>query len=114
MLERVRQKFEGSLKEGRWKQLKSPDVFVKMEATFEERGSTAVVGRAVTVVDAVMEDCAAREYAKMIREKMFAHYDFGGLAREVVKLNSHNESYRVVYDLGVPGFALRLCLNQRV
>ena len=31
LLERVSQKFEGSLKEGkRWKQLKSPDVFETM------------------------------------------------------------------------------------
>ncbi|GMH88273.1 hypothetical protein TL16_g11109 [Triparma laevis f. inornata] len=115
LLERIRQKFEGSLKEGKcWKPPKSPDVFVNMEATFEEGGSTAIVGRSVTIVDAVIEDCAAREYVKMIREKMSAHCDFGGLEREVVKLNSHNDIYRVVHDLGVPGFAPREWLNRSV
>ncbi|GMH73337.1 hypothetical protein TL16_g06163 [Triparma laevis f. inornata] len=82
LLERVRKKFEGSLKEGKgWKQLKSPDVFVKMEATFEERGSNAVVGRALKVVDATIEACTALEYARMTWEGMKLHYDFGGLGK---------------------------------
>ncbi|GMH55451.1 hypothetical protein TL16_g01910 [Triparma laevis f. inornata] len=76
LLERVRKKFEGSLKEGNWKQLKSPDVFVKMGATFEESGSSAAIGRAITVVDATIEDCATLEYARMTRKEMKLHYDF--------------------------------------
>ncbi|GMH55111.1 hypothetical protein TrLO_g5807 [Triparma laevis f. longispina] len=113
LLERVRQKFEASLKEESWKQLKSPDVFVKMESIHEE-GSSAVVGKAITVVDATVEDCATWELTRMTREKMRGHYDFGGLEREVVKSNSHRSIFRVVYDLGVSGLAPRECLNQSV
>ncbi|GMH68801.1 hypothetical protein TrLO_g1825 [Triparma laevis f. longispina] len=107
LLERVRKKFEGLLKEGKgWKQLKSPGVFVKMGSTYEE-GSSAVVGRAVTVVDATTEDCAAWEYAKMTRENTKLHYDFGGLGKNVVTLSNHSELYHLVIDFGVTSFAPR-------
>ncbi|GMI16129.1 hypothetical protein TrLO_g13735 [Triparma laevis f. longispina] len=107
LLERVRKKFEGSLKEGKgWKQLKSPDIFVKMESTYEE-GSAAGVGRAITVVDATIEDCATLEYARMTRESMKLHYDFGGLRKKVVTLSNHSELYFLAVDFGVTSFAPR-------
>ncbi|GMH73697.1 hypothetical protein TL16_g06259 [Triparma laevis f. inornata] len=110
LLERVRQKFEDSLKDGEgWKQLKSPDVFVKMEATFEEWGSSAVVGRAVTVVDATVEDCAAWEYLKMSRAQLNVHYKSGGggLDRKVVNITDHSDIYHLAMDFGVSSFAPR-------
>ncbi|GMI06344.1 hypothetical protein TrVE_jg7700 [Triparma verrucosa] len=82
LLQRVRQKFEGSLEESKWTQLKSPDIFLTMESTYEEGGSTVGVGRAVTIIDAPVEVCAAWEVARTARETMKAHlvYDFGVIA----------------------------------
>ena len=93
LLQNVRRKFEGSLKGKKWKQLRSSDVFVTMESTFEEGGSAAGIGRAITVVDASIEDCAAWEVARMTRERMKEHYTFGGLGKSVVKLNNHSELF---------------------
>ena len=68
-------------------------------------GSTAAVGRAVTVVDATIETCAAWEFTKMTRERLKLHYDKGGLEREIVKLNNHSNLYFSAREFGVPGFA---------
>ncbi|GMH56674.1 hypothetical protein TrST_g10865 [Triparma strigata] len=114
LLQRVRQKFEGTLKEGKWKQLSSPDVFVKMEVTFEEGGSAAGIGRASTTVDAAIEDCAPFELMRMTRERMQAHYKFGGLDREMMKLTNHTDLYHLVIDLGVKTFAPREWLTKVV
>ncbi|GMH89495.1 hypothetical protein TL16_g11475 [Triparma laevis f. inornata] len=115
LLERVREKFEGSLKEGKgWKKFKSPDIFVEMEATFEERGSTAAIGRAVTVVDATIEDCVAWEAARVTRERMRGHYREGGRGCKVVKLNDHSEIFYTAIDFGVRSFAPREWLTKIV
>ena len=115
LIQRVRQKFEGSLDESKWKLLKSPDIFVKMESIFEEeKNSAAVIFRATTVVDASLEECAAWELAKMTRERMKGHLDFGGLDREVVKLNNHAELFLFAMDLGVRGFDSREWLTKVV
>ena len=114
LLQRVRQKFEGSLEEGKWKELKSPDVFVTMESTFEEGGSSAGVGRAITVVDAPLEDCVAWEGARMTRERVKDHHDFGGLDRAVVKLTNHSELFHNVIDFGVATLAPREWLTKAV
>ncbi|GMH72308.1 hypothetical protein TrLO_g5596 [Triparma laevis f. longispina] len=73
-LKRLSNKFEVSLKEGNWKTVKSPDPFVTMEfmGLGSDGGSTVGIGRAVTVVDATMEDCAAWEWAKMTRQRGLA------------------------------------------
>ncbi|GMH92016.1 hypothetical protein TrST_g565 [Triparma strigata] len=113
MLQRVSQKFDGSLEEGKWTKLKSPDVFVRMESVFE-KGSSAGVGRAVTVVDASLEDCAAWELMKMSREAMKDHHEWGGLDRKVVELTEHSSLYYVAYDLGVASLAAREWLCARV
>ncbi|GMH58858.1 hypothetical protein TrLO_g8001 [Triparma laevis f. longispina] len=108
LLERARQKFEGSFKEGKvWTRLKSPDVFVKMEATFEKGGSVALVGRAATVVEATIEDCAAWELTRMTRERVKDHYKFGGVDRKVDKLSYHSDMYYFAVDFGIKSFALR-------
>ncbi|GMH74562.1 hypothetical protein TL16_g06498 [Triparma laevis f. inornata] len=111
LIKRIRLKFEGSLKERKvgkgWKQLKSPDVFVKMEATVDPDGSTAGIGRAVTVVDATIEDCVAWDISRVTRERMKDHYAFGGLGRTIAKLNNHSELYHNTIDFGVRSFVPR-------
>ena len=108
LIQRVRQKFEVSLDESKWKLLKSPDIFVKMESIFEEeKKSAAGIGRAITVVDASLEECAAWELARMTREVIKRQIDFGCLDREIVKLNNHAELFHNVIDLGVRGFDCR-------
>ncbi|GMI09865.1 hypothetical protein TrVE_jg7422 [Triparma verrucosa] len=114
LLQRVRQKFEDSLKEGKWTHLKSPDVFVEMESIFEDGGSSAVIGRASTIVDASIEDCAASEWMRMSRGQKKVHYNSGGLDRAVVNLNNHNETYHLVMDFGVTSFAPREWLTSCV
>ncbi|GMH72902.1 hypothetical protein TL16_g06036 [Triparma laevis f. inornata] len=113
LLEHAGQKFEVSAKEGGWKQLKSPDVFVKMESIYEE-GSSAAVAKAITVVDATVEDCAAWEKAKLTREMMRSHHSSGGLERKVGKLNNHSELYYQAIDFGVASFAPREWLTKVV
>ena len=44
-----------------------------MESVFEKGGSTAGVGRAVTIVDASIQDCSAWEVARMTRERVRDH-----------------------------------------
>ena len=85
-----------------------------MESVFEKGGSSAAIGRAVTIVDASIEDCAAWENAKMTRERMKGHYDFGGLDRKVVKLTNHSELFYFVIDLGVKTIAPREWLIKSV
>ena len=83
-----------------------------MESVFEKGGSSAVVGRAVAVIDAAIADCAAWEYASMTRERMKTHHKFGGLDRAVVKLTNHSELYHLAIDLGVKTFAPREWLTK--
>ena len=113
LLQRVRQKFEGSLKDGKWKSLKSPDVFVSMESIYEE-GSTSGIGRAVTIVDASIEDCAAWEYVRVTRGRLRSHRKNGGLEKSVVKLNNHCDLYHNAVDFGIKTFAPREWLSKVV
>ena len=85
-----------------------------MESVFEKGGSTAVVGRAVAIIDAAIADCAAYEYASVTRERMKGHQDFGGLERKAVKLTNHSNLYHVAIDLGVKTFAPREWLTKVV
>ena len=112
VLDRVRRKFE-YLKETDYEHIKSPDVFVKMDKVWEEGGAVGI-GRAVTVVDAAAEDCAAWEWAKMTRQRIKLGLEGGDLERNIVKLNDHTELYHVVIDLGVPGFQPREWLSKTV
>jgi hypothetical protein len=45
--------------------------------------------------------------AKMSRENMKGHVAFGGLDRDLEKVNNHTNIYHVVYDLSIPGFLPR-------
>lgn len=74
---------------------KSPDVFVTMESTHEGGEAVVAVGRAVTIVDASIEDCAAWEYLKMTREDCPNHKRSGGLDRKIVPLNDHAVLYHI-------------------
>ncbi|GMI03401.1 hypothetical protein TrLO_g3008 [Triparma laevis f. longispina] len=86
LLERACQKFEGSLKEGTdWKQLKSPDIFVKMEATFEEKCSSAAIGRAVTVVWKRDEEGFLEGYDVMKADVLTNHESHWAPIREKVE-----------------------------
>ena len=85
-----------------------------MESVFEKGGSSAVVGRAVAVIDAAIADCAAWEYARMTRERMRGHSKSGGLDRKVVKLTNHSELFHLAIDLGVKTFAPREWLTKAV
>ncbi|GMH77977.1 hypothetical protein TL16_g07607 [Triparma laevis f. inornata] len=114
LLERACQTFEDDLKEGALKQLKSPDVFVKMMSTVVKEGDQAVIGKCVAVVDAAIEDCAAFELAKMTRVKMKDHYDFGGVEREEVALTNHSDLFYFVADFGIKSFARREWLMKSV
>jgi hypothetical protein len=50
---------------------------------------------------------AAWELAKMSRESMKEHVAFGGLDRDLVKINDHLDVYNNVIDLAIPGFLPR-------
>jgi hypothetical protein len=50
---------------------------------------------------------AAWELAKMSRENMKEHVAFGGLDRDLVKINDHQNIYHVVYDVSIPRFLPR-------
>ena len=52
-----------ALESSEWAEIDSPDHFVRMENIYED-GSSIVVGRAVTVVDASLEETAAWELSK--------------------------------------------------
>ena len=43
----------------------------------------------------------------MSRESMKGHVAFGGLDRDLVKINDHHDVFHVVYDLSIPGFLPR-------
>jgi hypothetical protein len=50
---------------------------------------------------------AAWDLARMSRESMKGHVAFGGLDRDLVKINDHRDVFHVVYDLSIPGFLPR-------
>ncbi|GMI27852.1 hypothetical protein TeGR_g10416 [Tetraparma gracilis] len=89
-----------------FEKLDSPDHFVHMSWVFKE-GSSAAIGRATTIVDAPIAEVAAWELAKMSRENQKEHVAFGGLDRNLKKINDHQDIYHVVYELSIPGFLPR-------
>jgi hypothetical protein len=50
---------------------------------------------------------AAWELAKMSRENQKEHVAFGGLERDLVKINDHQDIFHVVYDVSIPTFLPR-------
>ncbi|GMH92398.1 hypothetical protein TL16_g12337 [Triparma laevis f. inornata] len=98
LLKRAQEKFESGLM-GRWKSLRSPDPFVAMDWVFDE-GACHIVGRAVCILDAPLEYCAANELARDARGRYKEYFDFGGLDRKLVKVNNHCDIYHLVIDFG--------------
>ncbi|GMI35859.1 hypothetical protein TeGR_g6190, partial [Tetraparma gracilis] len=112
LVKRVTQKFS-SLTEAAFEKLESPDHFVHMFSALEEGSSTAI-GRATTVVDAPIAEVAAWELAKMSRENQKEHAASGGLERDLVKINNHQNIFHVVYDLSIPKFLPRQGVTMQV
>ena len=59
------------------------------------------------IVDAPIAEVAAWEMAKMSRENQKEHVAFGGLDRNLKKINDHQNIFHAVYDLSIPGFLPR-------
>jgi hypothetical protein len=59
------------------------------------------------VVDAPIAEVAAWEMAKMSRENLKEHVTFGGLDRDLKKINDHQDIYHVVNDLSITTFLPR-------
>ena len=86
--------------------LDTPDHFVKIGLSWIDKDPMAV-GKAITVVDATIEECAAWEMEKTGRANTQEYYNFGGLRRDCVDVNEHHWLYHVVYDFAVPGLSPR-------
>ncbi|GMI27707.1 hypothetical protein TeGR_g14394, partial [Tetraparma gracilis] len=59
------------------------------------------------IVDAPIAQVAAWELANMSRESQKEHVEFGGLDRNLKKINDHQDIFHVVYDLSIPKFLPR-------
>jgi hypothetical protein len=57
---------------------------------------------------------AAWELAKMSRENRKGHVAFGGLDRNLVRVNDHHDIYHVVIDLSIPRFLPRQFVSRIV
>jgi len=66
------------------------------------------------IVDAPIAQVAAWELAKMSRENLKEHVAFGGLDRNLKKINHHQNIYHVVYDLSIPTFLPRQFVSRIV
>ena len=66
------------------------------------------------IVDAPIAEVAAWEMAKMSRENQKEHVAFGGLDRNLKKINDHQNIYHVVYDLSIPTFLPRQFVSRIV
>jgi hypothetical protein len=61
----------------------------------------------VQTIDAPIAEVAVWEMAKMSRENMQVHVAYGGLDRNLKKINDHQSIFHVVFDLSIPGFKPR-------
>ncbi|GMI31765.1 hypothetical protein TeGR_g10385, partial [Tetraparma gracilis] len=66
------------------------------------------------IVDAPITEVAAWEMAKMSMENRKEHVAFGGLDRNLKKINDHQNIYHVVYDLSIPTFLPRQFVSRVV
>ncbi|GMH56376.1 hypothetical protein TrST_g4156 [Triparma strigata] len=99
-----------------YKRLDSPDPFVKMMTWMDNSSESndAIIGRATGVIDATLEDVAAFEMARMSRERLREHRDFGGLERSEKPLNDHTTIFYSSLDLKTPTVKEREFLNKIV
>ena len=104
----------GMLEWEHFEELESPDHLVRMGKIFVDGGSSSAAGRASTIVDVSVGDCAAWEMAKMSRENRKIHVADGGLERDFRKENEHHGLLRVVLDLHIPGLQPREFLSAQV
>ena len=107
LIQRVQDKI-GALKKEDFEELESPDHLVKMGKTHAE-GSSSIVLRGSTTIDASVEMCAAWEVSKMSREQLKGKRS---LLKSLTKANDHSALYHVAYDLRVPGLSPREFLTQ--
>ncbi|GMI35861.1 hypothetical protein TeGR_g6190, partial [Tetraparma gracilis] len=78
------------------------------------RSELVALIKATTVVDAPIAEVAAWELAKMSRENQKEHAASGGLERDLVKINNHQNIFHVVYDLSIPKFLPRQGVTMQV
>ena len=96
------------------KAIDSPDSLVIMFAGFIS-GQKHIVGRAITEVDASMEECCAWDYLSMSRERTNKFYTGIGRQRRMKIKNHHCQTSHSVYDLtGVSSIYLRELLTNTV
>ena len=111
MVEAVRNTFEGVLK-SRYEPIKSESPFVKMQGIFD---ADQVILQSVTTVDAGIEDCASFALNKGSRELKKKGFAAGGIAHEVLPLNSHSIIIRTVFSyFGLAAFKPREVLAKQV
>jgi len=90
----------------------SPDHFVFMSTSVANELKSAC-GRAVTLVDANITECAAWAMNLMDREHLKAHVQFGAnKERSLTTVNEHHFIFRAVVDLKVPGLRLRQFISK--
>jgi hypothetical protein len=61
----------------------------------------------VQIIDAPIAEVAAWEMAKKSRDNMKEHAAFGGLDKDLKKINNHKNIYHVVFDVSIPRFVPR-------
>jgi hypothetical protein len=96
----------GSIKEEDFNEFESSDHLVKVQGIIPE-GSSVMVGRATTLVDASIAEVAAWELAKMSRVLMHRHTERNGLQRELKKMNEHHLIFHMGIQFPVPGLRPR-------
>jgi len=100
-------KFYGYCKEDEnFDALKSPDERVKMKLV-HVNGASSGTGVATTVVDASVEECAARELFLDSREFRKTSKERGITEYHVKNVNDHTFYYITTRELGLPGFSPR-------
>ena len=67
----------------------------------KDKRSTYGIARAITVIDASIEDCAAWDFARMTRERAQENRERGGLERKLVTVNDHSAIYYLARDFKV-------------
>jgi len=102
----------GAIRDAEFTEYDSPDPMAKMGFNFID-GDDAVTGRASTIVDVPIEECAAWEYDKTSRQNGNGYYvSNAGMPRDVVPENDHNTLYHSTFNFVVLGISPRDFLNR--
>jgi hypothetical protein len=91
--------------------LDSPDHLVEMKFDNKDEGG---IGRAATVVDASIEECAAWNMSNLSREHTKRYRERNGINRSLTDTNQHCSIYHLVVDLQISGLQLREWVTRRV